>query len=43
MKLFQFGQMVPTVPKFECSFFNNPNMIEGVMESAQFVSNGMQI
>ena len=30
MKLFQFAQIVPIVPKFEWSSFNYTNMVEAV-------------
>jgi len=30
MTLFQFDQMFLTVPKFEWSYFNYPNMIKAV-------------
>jgi len=30
MKLFQFAQMIPVVPKFERSCFNYPSMIDAV-------------
>ena len=42
MKLFQFAQMVPSVPKFKWSCFHYPNMIKAV-GICTIVSNCMQI